>query len=580
MQPGGATTSPALHAFLKTVSLFSELTDAELDLLVEVATEVDYPRNSQIVRQGDPGGSLLIVRRGEVRIDLERPAGEAVHLSTFRSGDFFGEMSLFDNKPRSATATAVVDSRIVEIGGKAFMSAISQTPHMALSVLAEIASRIRRTDETVRELADKVYREAYSAMHELVERELASIKTIYQKTEERASQTLGRAEQTVGHMEKLWSSMVRFAAPLIAVVLVGLSIYGVKSFNDVKVMMDDVRKGHDEITDKRKQVQEMHARVLSLDKSLKIVKETMTDLRAVRESSALARHIETPDDLRRVAMNYDRDQGEVFERYIGGSDAGARDDFEPEVVLEAVDTYVMLGRGARDDRRFSMNPDQGRKVLDALVYVVTNLPDADDPTHAGRVSWREDRRLRDLFSTVGDEVLPRQRSMTLQELKTVIGTSSSNRTRENIALILASFQEPDDTAMTTLKKMEAGGGWKSALGALALAKLGEPTGWKHLMEQLQEEERAYPAAALLAHEKPASRMGLVEKFGYPGGDAQLIASIKNVINGRINCRNGRCRPFKNCFEERYARYLIDCLDGECEATSTNGPIGGACSLGG
>jgi hypothetical protein len=278
-------------------------------------------------------------------------------------------------------------------------------------------------------------------------------------------------------------------------------------------------------------------------------------------------------------MNYDRDQDEVFERYIGG--ASAREAFEPEVVLEAVDTYVMLRRGARDDRKLTVSPEQGGKVLDALVYVVKNLPDADDPTHPGRTNWREDRRLRDLFSTIGDVALPRERKMTLQELKVGIGgTSPSNRTRENIAIILANFQERDDNAIEILRKMEAGGEWKSPQGALALAKLGEPTGWKRLMSQLEDEKRAYPAAALLAHEKPAERKRLVEKFGHAGGDAQLVASIKNVINGRINCRNGRCRPFRNCFEERYARYLIACLDGKCETTFTNGPIGGACSIGG
>jgi diguanylate cyclase (GGDEF)-like protein len=153
--------SETLKGFLKSVDLFSGLADGELDMLTQVATETDYPGDSEIVREGDPGGSLLIVRAGEVRIVRERPVGEEVYICTFRPGDFFGEMSLFDGQPRSATARAVVDSRIIEIGGEPFMTAIAKTPKVALRVLAEIASRIRRTDETICELADEVYREAY-----------------------------------------------------------------------------------------------------------------------------------------------------------------------------------------------------------------------------------------------------------------------------------------------------------------------------------------------------------------------------------------------------------------------------------
>ena len=176
-----------------------------------------------------------------------------MRVSTLRPGDFFGEMSLFDRKPRSATATAVVDSRIIKIGGDAFMSVIAKTPQMALKVLAEIASRVRHTDETVRELADKVYREAYSAVQAKVCSELDSIKTIYQKTEERASQTLERAAQTVGHLEWLWSLLLR-TIPVVGLALVVLAFFGIKSFNDVKTKVDEVNKWHDDVAKEGLQV--------------------------------------------------------------------------------------------------------------------------------------------------------------------------------------------------------------------------------------------------------------------------------------------------------------------------------------
>lgn len=559
----------ALKGFLEKVSLFSGLGETELDLLAQVANEVDYSRDNVIFREGDPGGSLLIVRTGEVSIVLERPTGEPVHISTCRAGDFFGEMSLFDGKPRSATARAVVDSRIVEIGGEPFMTAIAKTPKVALKVLAEIASRVRRTDETVRELADKVYREAYSAVQASVATELDSIKTIYQKTEERASQTLERAGQTVGHLEKLWSLMLR-TMPVIGLALVILAFFGIRSFNDVQSKVEEVNKWHDEVAQERTQVQEIHRQLQSAAKSLRILKETMTDLRELRESAGLGQPIDTADELRRVAFNYRAARHSVYQRYLAAPQA-----FDPEVVLEAVDTYVRLARGGRSDGRLVIRPDEQPKVLDALLYVVTNLPDESD--------WREDRQLQDLFGLVGEAAEERQRETTLEALEQGIKRSQRDRARENMALILADFEQKDDTAARVLEQMSDAQKqpWRSARGALGLAQLGDGTGWKNITGQLQEREGAFAAATLLAQRGRRGLQELTAKYGQAGDLDRLTTTIKNVISARINCAStlAGCQPFDNCFEERYARWLIACIDGHCKPSTANHPIGGECSLG-
>jgi CRP-like cAMP-binding protein len=94
-----------LKVFLKDVSLFSGLSEDELNVLTQVATEVEYAKGSPIVLQDAPG-ALLIVYSGEVSIVLERPSGEPVHVSTFRRGDFFGEMSEDSQHQRSPAAVA------------------------------------------------------------------------------------------------------------------------------------------------------------------------------------------------------------------------------------------------------------------------------------------------------------------------------------------------------------------------------------------------------------------------------------------------------------------------------------------
>ena len=79
-----------MKEFLKEVSIFSELGDEELDLLARVAHEKIYPKNSFIVRKGEAGASLFLIRSGEVKIVLEKPTGGEVSLTTLGKGSFFG----------------------------------------------------------------------------------------------------------------------------------------------------------------------------------------------------------------------------------------------------------------------------------------------------------------------------------------------------------------------------------------------------------------------------------------------------------------------------------------------------------
>ena len=283
------------------------------------------------------------------------------------------------------------------------------------------------------------------------------------------------------------------------------------------------------------------------------------------------------DDLRRVALNYEQARRSVYQRYIAASDA-----FEPEVVLDAVDTYVMLGRGGRSGGKLVIKPEEQQGVLNALVFVLTNLPASDDPEHPGQIDWRQDSQLQELFRVVGKGVEDRPLKMTLDALRTAIGQSQRDRTRENMALILADFGEKDDTAIAILRKMseEKKRPWRSTQSALRLAKLGDENGWKHIMRQM-EGEGEYQAATSLAQQGRRGLEELTAKYGQTGDVDRLTTSIKNVISGRINCASASagCQPFNNCFEQRYARWLIECLDGHCEAATTNRAVGGECSLG-
>ena len=98
----------------------------------------DFKAGDVIFRQGDPAQELFIIQSGEVEIRL----GNRV-LETLPQYSIFGEMALIDSAPRSATAIAASDAKLVPVGEKQFLFLISNTPHFALNVMRVMARRLR-----------------------------------------------------------------------------------------------------------------------------------------------------------------------------------------------------------------------------------------------------------------------------------------------------------------------------------------------------------------------------------------------------------------------------------------------------
>jgi CRP/FNR family cyclic AMP-dependent transcriptional regulator len=134
---------------LKRVPLFSDLSAAELARFAEVAREREYPKNSVILFEDDPGDALYIVSGGQVKVVLIGEDGREVILSVLSDGDFFGEMSLIDDEPRSAHVIAMRDSRLLVLRRDDFQQQIQQHPSIALKVLKVMVQRLRRADAKI-----------------------------------------------------------------------------------------------------------------------------------------------------------------------------------------------------------------------------------------------------------------------------------------------------------------------------------------------------------------------------------------------------------------------------------------------
>jgi CRP/FNR family cyclic AMP-dependent transcriptional regulator len=137
------------EATLQNVPLFSQLSPADLHRVEEVARERTYPRNSVILFEDDPGDALYVVKQGQVKVVLIGEDGREVILSVLGEGQFFGEMALLDDEPRSAHVIAMEDSTLVVLRREEFQGILAQSPALALALLRELTRRLRRADEKV-----------------------------------------------------------------------------------------------------------------------------------------------------------------------------------------------------------------------------------------------------------------------------------------------------------------------------------------------------------------------------------------------------------------------------------------------
>ena len=138
---------------LKNIPLFAGLTSNEIRDLLEFSEKRKYPRGSIVVYRGDVGDVLYLIMKGKVKVVLSSQDGKEIILNTLQTGNYFGEMSVFDHMPRSATVVTMEDCEFLVITRKALTDQIKGKPEVALKLLSEMSRRLRETDEQIKSLA-------------------------------------------------------------------------------------------------------------------------------------------------------------------------------------------------------------------------------------------------------------------------------------------------------------------------------------------------------------------------------------------------------------------------------------------
>ncbi len=132
--------------FLKKISIFSSLSSYELRKIAEVISEEEFAAGEILFSEGDFGDCMYLVIEGKISIFTGKPPAIKV-LAGFDKGNFFGEMGLYDDKPRAASAMAEQNSRVLVLRKGEFCDLISEFPMVALGIMKELNNRIRATNK-------------------------------------------------------------------------------------------------------------------------------------------------------------------------------------------------------------------------------------------------------------------------------------------------------------------------------------------------------------------------------------------------------------------------------------------------
>src|SRR5689334_15863501 len=127
--------SMSRQELLANIPIFESLTPDDLQSLVARLEEISYAQDDVIFQQGEEGSSLFIIEDGAV--DISYGVGKTkVSLASLYPGQFFGELSLFDGAPRSATAAAIKPSRLVRLDRDDFADFLNKNPAASMRIIA------------------------------------------------------------------------------------------------------------------------------------------------------------------------------------------------------------------------------------------------------------------------------------------------------------------------------------------------------------------------------------------------------------------------------------------------------------
>lgn len=137
------TTEQSAIELLRSVPLFADLEEGELERFSQVAVPRSFPAGTRVFHEGDSSDACYIVSEGSFRVTREHSDGRAITLATLGPGEIFGELAMLDGDKRSASAESITDGTLLALPANDVRGLLARNPEIALKLVAGLVRRLR-----------------------------------------------------------------------------------------------------------------------------------------------------------------------------------------------------------------------------------------------------------------------------------------------------------------------------------------------------------------------------------------------------------------------------------------------------
>jgi len=187
---------------LAQTGLFQGLAEEAVEPVLSRLETQTLPRGRVVFNEGEPGDSLYIVISGKIKLSRRSPDGRENVLAVMGPSDQFGELSVFDPGPRTATATVVTDARLARLPKPALQKWVQERPQIAMQLLRVVARRLRRTNTMLADLIfvdvpGRVAKQLLQLAQRFGTVDGGQLRVTHDLTQEELAQLVGASRETV-----------------------------------------------------------------------------------------------------------------------------------------------------------------------------------------------------------------------------------------------------------------------------------------------------------------------------------------------------------------------------------------------
>src|SRR5262245_49979420 len=192
---------------LRTVPVFADLADADVEALARLCTRRHYPKDTVVFFENEEGDFFFMIVEGRIKVTILGDDGREIILSVLGPGDFFGEMALLDNEPRSATAIAAEETELLCLHRNDLQTVLADNRAILTSFIRVLTSRLRKANHQISTLALlDVYGRVARVIMEMAKEEGRRLKdgriAFRRATHQEIANRIGTTRETVTRMLK------------------------------------------------------------------------------------------------------------------------------------------------------------------------------------------------------------------------------------------------------------------------------------------------------------------------------------------------------------------------------------------